>query len=383
MDALALGLAAGAFDWVCSSHLIEHFVDPALHVAEIARVLTDGGAAFFLTPNEPADFENPFHLHLFRHGELAGLLRRYFEDVWVGGVDAVATVKADFAARRAKAAKLLALDVFDLRHRIPRRWYVTAYTRLLPLAYRLVARSDTGGTTGITADDWFVTDSIDETTLVLFAVARRPARAPRPCSLSALTGGIGSGKSAVGDLMVERGAVLIDADQIAREIVAPGGRAYQPLVDRFGPGVLAADGTIDRQALAARVFSNPEELAALNAITHPAIAVLMVDAAARRMGPTVVLLDIPLFTAVHQQVLSLDAVVVVDCPVEVAMERLVARRGFDRSDAQARVACQTGRDERRAAADFVIDNSGDLLALVPQVERVWGELASRERAKNS
>jgi dephospho-CoA kinase len=200
----------------------------------------------------------------------------------------------------------------------------------------------------------------------------------------ALTGGIGSGKSTVGGLMVERGALLVDADQIARDIVEPGARAYQPLVERFGPGVLAPDATIDREALAARVFSNPEELAALNAITHPVIAVLMVERCRSQDGTDrVVLLDIPLFAPVHKQVLSLDAVVVVDCPVEVALERLVARRGFDRSDAQARVACQTGRDERRAAADFVIDNSGDLLALVPQVERVWGELASRERAKNS
>ncbi len=170
---------AAAFDWVCSSHLIEHFVDPASHVAEMARVLADDGAAFFLTPNEPADFENPFHLHLFGVEELGALLGRYFDEVWVGGVDATAAVKADFAARRAKAERLLRLDVFDLRHRMPRSWYVDAYTRLLPLAYRLVARGDTGGATGITADDWFVTDELDETTLVLFAVGRRPRRSPR------------------------------------------------------------------------------------------------------------------------------------------------------------------------------------------------------------
>ena len=173
-DAVALGLAAGVFDWACSSHIIEHFVDPELHVAELARVLNERGTAFFLTPNEPADFENPFHLHLFRQEELAGLLRRYFEDVWVGGLDAVGKVKEDLAARRAKAARLLALDVFDIRHKIPHRWYVTAYTRLLPMAYRLLARKDSGGTTGIASEDFFVTDSIDETTLVLFAVARRP-----------------------------------------------------------------------------------------------------------------------------------------------------------------------------------------------------------------
>jgi SAM-dependent methyltransferase len=177
MDALTLGLAGGSFDAVCSSHLIEHFTEPAGHVAEIARVLADDGAAYFLTPNEPADFENPFHVHLFDRRELVDLLGRYFDDVWLGAVDAVPHVKADFASRRAKAEKLLRLDVFDLRHRVPRSWYVTAYTRLLPLAYRLVAREDTGGATGITADDWFVTDDVDDTTLVLFAIARRPKRA--------------------------------------------------------------------------------------------------------------------------------------------------------------------------------------------------------------
>jgi len=179
MDARHLGLSGSSFDWVCSSHLIEHFTDPEAHVAEIARVLCDSGAAFFLTPNEPADFENPFHVHLFGPTELRALLNEHFDDVWIGGVDAVPSVKADFAARRVKANKLLRLDVFDLRHKIPRRWYVAAYTRLLPLAYRLVARRDVGGTTGITADDWFVTDDVDETTLVLFAVARHPRRPRR------------------------------------------------------------------------------------------------------------------------------------------------------------------------------------------------------------
>ncbi len=176
MDARRLGLATGAFDFACSSHLIEHFTEPEGHVAELARVLAPTGRAFILTPNAPADFENPFHLHLFGPEELAEVLGRHFADVWVGGLDAVERVKADFAARRARAEKVLRLDVFDLRHRMPRSWYVAAYTRLLPLAYRLIARRDAGGTTGITADDWFVTDEVDRTTLVLFAVAGRPRR---------------------------------------------------------------------------------------------------------------------------------------------------------------------------------------------------------------
>ncbi len=176
MDAQQLGLADGTFDWVCSSHLIEHFEHPEGHARELARVVADRGTAFVLTPNEPADFENPFHVHLFGRAELVGLLGRYFEDVQLLGVDAVPRVKADFEARRVRAHKVLALDFLDLRHRIPHRWYVAAYTHLLPIAYRLIASGDAGGATGITADDWFVTEDVDETTLVLFAVARKPRR---------------------------------------------------------------------------------------------------------------------------------------------------------------------------------------------------------------
>ena len=105
------------------------------------------------------------------------MLERHFGEVWLGGVDATPHVKADFAARRVKANKLLGLDVFDVRHRMPHSWYVWTYTRLLPVAYKLVAREDTGGVTGITADDWFVTEELDDTTLVLFAVVRAPRRA--------------------------------------------------------------------------------------------------------------------------------------------------------------------------------------------------------------
>ncbi len=172
MDAGALGMADQSVDWVCSSHLIEHFVDPAPHVSEVARVLRSDGTAFFITPNAPADFENPFHVHPFEPDHLRDVLGRHFGDVTILGIDAVARVKDDFRSRRERAARLLALDVFHLRHRIPRSWYVGAYTRILPVAYGLIARSDTGGLTGITADDFFVTEDIDTTTLVLFALAR-------------------------------------------------------------------------------------------------------------------------------------------------------------------------------------------------------------------
>jgi SAM-dependent methyltransferase len=178
MNALDLGLAGESFDGACSSHLIEHFTDPEPHVAELSRVVKPDGVVCILTPNAPADFENPFHLHLFDRFELRAMLERHFDDVWLGGVDASPHVKEDFAARRIKAGKLLRLDVLDLRHRMPHRWYVWAYTRLLPLAYKLVARGDAGGLTGITADDWFVTEELDDTTLVLFAVAKRPRETP-------------------------------------------------------------------------------------------------------------------------------------------------------------------------------------------------------------
>jgi SAM-dependent methyltransferase len=175
-DARRLCLGDGTFRWACSSHLIEHFDEPGEHASEVARVLADDGTAFFVTPNEPADFENPFHIRLFRPSSLHELLSRSFHDVEVLGLDAVTRVKEDFARRRAKAANVLALDVFDLRHRIPRSWYIALYTRALPLAYRVMARQGTGGSSGITADDFFVTDRLDDTTLVLFAVARRPRR---------------------------------------------------------------------------------------------------------------------------------------------------------------------------------------------------------------
>jgi len=193
-----------------------------------------------------------------------------------------------------------------------------------------------------------------------------------------LTGGIGSGKSTVGELLVQRGAVLIDADRIAREVVVPGGPAYDPLVERFGPGILAPDRSIDRPSLAALAFADAESLAALNAITHPAISAVM---AARRAeqegGDRVVVLDVPLLTPEHRDLLALDVVVVVDCPVEIAVERLLAQRGFSRADAEARIAAQVSREERRRGADFVIDNAGDRVHLVAEVDGVWAALAAR------
>jgi dephospho-CoA kinase len=196
-----------------------------------------------------------------------------------------------------------------------------------------------------------------------------------------LTGGIGSGKSTVADLLVERGAVLIDADRIAREVVVPGGPAYQPLVERFGTGILAPDGTIDRAALAAVAFVDADAVAALNGITHPAIGAVMAQRrAAQEGGDGVVVLDIPLLQPAHRDLLTLDVVVVVDTPVEIAVERLVGQRGFTVEDAQARMAAQVTRQERRQGADFVVDNSGDRARLVAEVDRVWAALEAWPRA---
>jgi dephospho-CoA kinase len=194
-----------------------------------------------------------------------------------------------------------------------------------------------------------------------------------------LTGGIGSGKSAVADLLVARGAVLIDADQVARDVVAPGGPAYQPLIDRFGPEILAADGTIDRKALAAVAFASEETRLDLNAITHPAIGITMIKARdALAETDDIVVLAIPLLTALHRETVKLHKVVVVDTPTDVALERLLSQRGFDRADAEARIRSQISREERVEEADYVLDNAGDRAALEAAVADLWDWLQAAQ-----
>jgi dephospho-CoA kinase len=195
-----------------------------------------------------------------------------------------------------------------------------------------------------------------------------------------LTGGIGSGKSAVADLLVERGAVLIDADQVARDVVAPGGPAYQPLIDRFGQGIVAADGTIDRQALANIAFADEESRLALNAITHPAIGIRMIEMRdALAATDHIVVLAIPLLTALHRETVKLHKVVVVDTPTDVALVRLLSQRGFDKADAEARIRSQISRDERCKEADYVLDNSGDRPALEREVAKLWDWLLAAQK----
>jgi len=194
-----------------------------------------------------------------------------------------------------------------------------------------------------------------------------------------LTGGIGSGKSAVADMLVERGAVLIDADQVARDVVAPGGPAYPPLVDRFGEGIVATDGTIDRQALANIAFADEESRLALNAITHPAIGIRMIEMRdALADTDHIVVLAIPLLTALHRETVKLHKVVVVDAPTDIALERLLSQRGFDRADAEARIRAQLSREERVKEADYVLDNSGDRTALEREVARLWDWLLAAQ-----
>ena len=199
----------------------------------------------------------------------------------------------------------------------------------------------------------------------------RTATVPQVLLLG-LTGGIGSGKSSVSALLVRRGAVLIDADEVTREVQAPGGAAYPGIVERFGDGIVAVDGTIDRAALAKIVFNDAAALADLQQLTHPHVGAVMAERMAAEAGTDhVVVLDIPLLVESSRRQPAMAGVIVVDAPEEVAVVRVVAQRGMDEADARARISAQASREERRARADFVIDNSGSLEDLGAEVDRCW------------
>lgn len=190
----------------------------------------------------------------------------------------------------------------------------------------------------------------------------------------ALTGGIGSGKSTVASLLAERGAYVVDADAIAREIVEPGQPALAEIVEAFGPDVIDAQGRLRRSRLAEMVFDDPAALARLNAITHPRIAARSGELLASAPADALVVYDMPLLVEQGREALAgWDAVVVVDAPDEVRLERLVDR-GLDRADAQRRMAAQASREERLAAADVVIDNGRDLAQTEEQVQGLWNRL---------
>ncbi len=191
-----------------------------------------------------------------------------------------------------------------------------------------------------------------------------------------LTGGIGSGKSTVSEILEARGAVVIDADRIARQVVEPGGPAYGPVVERFGRRVVGQDGSIDRPALASIVFADDDARADLERLTHPAIGAVIADRLAAERGTDhLVVLDVPLLVEARRNRAEVAAVIVVDTPAELAVERLVSGRGMDRADVEARMAAQADREKRLARADFVIDNSGSMDDLGRQVDRAveWME----------
>ncbi|MEU3954907.1 dephospho-CoA kinase [Streptomyces achromogenes] len=193
-----------------------------------------------------------------------------------------------------------------------------------------------------------------------------------------LTGGIGAGKSEVSRLLVEHGAVLIDSDRIAREVVAPGTPGLAAVVDAFGPDVLAADGGLDRPRLGSIVFADPEKLAVLNSIVHPLVRDRSRELESAVPEDAVVVHDVPLLTENGLAPLY-DVVIVVDASPGTQLDRLVRLRGMTEEDARARMAAQATREQRREIADIVIDNDVPLDALRERVAEVWDGLARRAR----
>ncbi|MFF9686390.1 dephospho-CoA kinase [Streptomyces sp. NPDC014623] len=191
-----------------------------------------------------------------------------------------------------------------------------------------------------------------------------------------LTGGIGAGKSEVSRLLAHHGAVLIDADRIAREVVEPGTPGLTAVVEAFGPEILGADGSLNRPALGSIVFADPARLATLNAIVHPLVGARSAELERAAGAGAVVVHDVPLLTENGLAPLY-DLVVVVDASPQTQLDRLVRLRGMTESDARARMAAQATREQRLAVAGLVIDNDGPLENLAPQVRRVWSELTAR------
>lgn len=191
-----------------------------------------------------------------------------------------------------------------------------------------------------------------------------------------LTGGIGSGKSEVSRRLVALGAVLIDADVIAREVVEPGTPGLAAVVEEFGDGVLRPDGALDREKLGSIVFADETRRGRLGAIVHPLVGRRTRELVEGAPADAIVVHDVPLLTE-NDLAAMYDLVVVVDAPVEEQVRRLTTLRGMTEEAARARVAAQATRERRRAIADRVIDNSGTIESLTGQVDDLWAELTRR------
>lgn len=197
--------------------------------------------------------------------------------------------------------------------------------------------------------------------------------------LIGLTGGIGSGKSTVSARLAERGAVVIDADAITRDLQRPGTSVFQAMVERFGGDMLLSDGTLNRQAVADIVFADPEALEDLGRIVHPAVGAEIARRLEAEAGTDhIVILDVPLLVESGRD--DMVALVVVDVDPEIAVRRLVEQRGMRENDARARMARQAARADRLARADIVIDNSGTLEDLDAAIAEVWPTLLVLARA---
>lgn len=200
---------------------------------------------------------------------------------------------------------------------------------------------------------------------------------PRTVLIVGLTGGIGSGKSTVASMLVTRGAHVVDVDALGRAVIAPGGRAEAAVLEAFGPGVGTDDGHVDRAALARAVFGQPDELARLTAISHPAINAELAEHLDTLPADTIVVLDMAILVESNlgrgDPAHSYTRVVVVEAPVELRVRRAV-ERGMREDDVRARIASQATDDDRRAVADVVVVNDGDLALLTERVDDLWATI---------
>jgi dephospho-CoA kinase len=191
-----------------------------------------------------------------------------------------------------------------------------------------------------------------------------------------LTGGIGAGKSEVSRRLAVQGAVIIDADAAARDVVAPGTEGLAEIIDAFGPEILLPDGTLDRPRLGDLVFADPSKRATLNAIIHPKVGTRMSELEQAAGPNAIVVHDVPLI-AENGLAGAYDLVIVVDVPPRTQIDRLVKLRGMTRDQAKARIAAQATREQRLSVADIVVDNSGSLTELDRQVGDLWANLRRR------